>query len=365
MRSGQGGSFDNSVICLPKTGQTISYATGDDGDLETGVAWPNPRFTDIGDGTVKDELTGLVWSKNANLLNSDKTWQQALDYVAGMNAGTYPNFGYTDWRLPNVNELKSLIDNSEYGPALPSGYPFTNVRYAYWSSTTDAGYTDGAWVVSMDSGYVFSIDKSGYDGSYAWPVRGPGEPHMVIEPAGTYDFGEVPLGSSASTIVTIRNTGTAPLVIYEMYEFEFPCYSDNAPPSGYVISPGQSLEIEITFTPAYVGDGGYDCLNFMTSDGHGSICVHGKGGPPATVIALASFTADSGNGSVKLLWKTETELDNAGFNIYRSETADGKYVKLNSALIPAKGSATQGASYEFIDKDVQNMNDLLSTSWRI
>ena len=125
------------IIELPKTGQTTSYVAGDDGDLETGVAWPNPRFTDIGDSTIKDELTGLVWSKNANLPNGSKTWQQALDYVAGMNAGTYPNFGYTDWRLPNVNELRSLIDNSRYNPALPSGHPFTNVQsYYYWSSTT-------------------------------------------------------------------------------------------------------------------------------------------------------------------------------------------------------------------------------------
>ena len=51
---------------MPKTGQTTCYATGDDGDLEKGVAWPNPRFTDNGNGTVTDNLTGLIWLKNAN-----------------------------------------------------------------------------------------------------------------------------------------------------------------------------------------------------------------------------------------------------------------------------------------------------------
>ena len=121
-----------ATVEIPKTGQTVSYATGDDGDLEMGVAWPSPRFTDNGDGTVKDELTGLVWTKNANLTGGTGTWQQALDYVAGMNAGTHPNFGYTDWRLPNVNELKSLTDNSRYSPALPSGHPFTNVSNSYY-----------------------------------------------------------------------------------------------------------------------------------------------------------------------------------------------------------------------------------------
>ena len=51
-----------------KTGQTTSYATGDDGDLEAGVAWPIPRFKDNNDGTILDTLTGLIWLKNANCI---------------------------------------------------------------------------------------------------------------------------------------------------------------------------------------------------------------------------------------------------------------------------------------------------------
>ena len=55
---------------VPKTGQTTSYATGDDGELEKGVAWPNPRFTDNNNGTVTDNLTGLIWLKHANCFGS-------------------------------------------------------------------------------------------------------------------------------------------------------------------------------------------------------------------------------------------------------------------------------------------------------
>ena len=51
-----------------------------------------------------------------------------------------------------------------------------------------------------------------------------------------------------------------------------------------------------------------------------------------------------------LTWKTESEVNNAGFNIYRAETEDGDYVKINSSLIPAKGSTTEGASYRYIDQ---------------
>jgi len=145
--------------------------TGDDGDLKEGVSWPSPRFTDHGN-TVTDNLTGLMWPKNANLPGSSKTWwQQALDYVKGMNNGTYENFGYTDWRLPNRKELHSLTDYSRYIPALPTGHPFTSVQaFYYWSSTTSARYTDYAWDVSMYNGEVYSFDKSNYD-ICVWPVR--------------------------------------------------------------------------------------------------------------------------------------------------------------------------------------------------
>jgi len=154
-----------------ETGQKTSYYDGDDGDLERGVAWPSPRFADHGNGTVTDNLTGLMWTKNANLPNGYMNWQQALNYVAGMNAGTYPNYGYHDWRLPNRKELFSLIDHSRYNPALPADHPFTNVQASsYWSSTTYASYPDYAWIVYMWYGYVVNSSKSN-GVYYVWPVR--------------------------------------------------------------------------------------------------------------------------------------------------------------------------------------------------
>jgi hypothetical protein len=94
--------------------------------LRVGVAWPSPRFTDNGDGTVTDNQTGFQWLKDANCIktkypsyNNDGkagdgavTWQHALDFVKGINAGTYAKCGagHKDWRLPNIKELESLID---------------------------------------------------------------------------------------------------------------------------------------------------------------------------------------------------------------------------------------------------------------
>lgn len=74
----------------------------------------------------------------------------------------------------------------------------------------------------------------------------------------------------------------------------------------------------------------------------------------ATLVQLSSFYASSKSSKIILFWSTESETDNAGFNIYRSESEKGQYTKINAPLIPAKGSTTQGASYEFADTNVQN-----------
>ena len=53
-------------VSLPQTGQTTSYGPGDDGAIQAGLAWPSPRFKDNADGTLTDNLTGLMWMKDAN-----------------------------------------------------------------------------------------------------------------------------------------------------------------------------------------------------------------------------------------------------------------------------------------------------------
>ena len=75
---------------------------------------------------------------------------------------------------------------------------------------------------------------------------------------------------------------------------------------------------------------------------------------PPTLIELQSFTAKAYNKAVVLKWQTASETDNAGFNLYRSESEDGEYIKINESLILATGSTTQGASYEYLDLGVQN-----------
>ena len=73
-----------------------------------------------------------------------------------------------------------------------------------------------------------------------------------------------------------------------------------------------------------------------------------------TAILLTSFEAEPGNQSVTLVWKTESEFDNYGFNLYRSEKEDGDFAKINDTLIESQGSATKGATYTYINGEVKS-----------
>lgn len=171
------------LAALPETGQTVCFNqlgtvipclnTGQDGDLRRGVAWPAPRFTDNANGTVTDNLTGLIWLKNTNCFGP-RTWNQALSDSNGLVSG---QCSLTDgslagaWRLPNRKELESVLDLGRFNPALPSGHPFSGVQLnTYWSSTTSESDTGSAWVVFMDNGDVGDDAKTLT--SFVWPVKG-------------------------------------------------------------------------------------------------------------------------------------------------------------------------------------------------
>ena len=128
--------------------------------------------------------------------------------------------------------------------------------------------------------------------------------------------------------------------------------------------------------PLFVGSGDYHlqttpiaspCIDTGTNSGAPNDDLEGKTRPqglgydmgayetynPVTLIELSSFTAIPSNKEVVLKWSTASEIDNAGFNIYRAG-ADGEFAKINAEIILAKGSSTSGAAYEFVDNGLQN-----------
>lgn len=155
---------------LPKTGQIISYRDGDDGNCEAGWwrGWKNgvnkTRFVSktIGvDDVVIDRATGLMWPASglaAGCYNGGvKHWYNAIDYPNTLNFA-----GFIDWRIPNINELLSIVDYSRHNSAIYEP-PFDNTSSSsYWTSTTYESSTTRAWTVDFNNGRPTHMVKTDY-----------------------------------------------------------------------------------------------------------------------------------------------------------------------------------------------------------
>lgn len=174
---------------LPRTGQrtcydgkgtTIDHAgTGQDGDLQAGAAWPDPRFTDNGDGTVTDRLTGLMWLQDGSCLGQ-LSWQGAMDIAggggAGQRQGSCPGLAaHQDWMLPEIGQLETLFHGEEVSaPGWLNRHRFKNVQAAaYWARTTGPN-PYRAWAFHFDSGEVRLAGK--IDPNFCLLVRQPSPP---------------------------------------------------------------------------------------------------------------------------------------------------------------------------------------------
>jgi len=121
------------------------------------------RFIDNGNNTVTDHTTGLMWQKEDD--GVERTWEEAQEYTKQLNLA-----GYTDWRLPTIEELISIVKYNLFAPAIDTTY-FPNIKSSnYWSSTTYADYTNFAWYVNFFNGHVdYDYKSSSY---YVRCVRG-------------------------------------------------------------------------------------------------------------------------------------------------------------------------------------------------
>jgi len=122
-------------------------------------------LTSFGGAAVLDNETGLVWEQSPSA--STFTW-----LAAQTRCNQLPTGDRLGWRLPAFQELASLIDRTQFSPALPIGHPFSNVQLdIYWSATTYAGDSDQAWVVApvgnVNHGFFAKTSER-----YVWCVRG-------------------------------------------------------------------------------------------------------------------------------------------------------------------------------------------------
>ncbi len=106
---------------------------------------------------VTDSVSGLEWQDDT--VGSTMTWENAIFQCEDLTLG-----GHSDWRLPSINELKSIVDRSKVSLHIVDGFENTS-SYYYWSSTTYVGSKGHAWVVDFDIGYVYGHGTN-KDGSY-------------------------------------------------------------------------------------------------------------------------------------------------------------------------------------------------------
>jgi hypothetical protein len=104
---------------------------------------------------VTDSATGLSWQDNVIVATAERTWEDAIDYCEN----TLALGGHQDWRLPNKNELISIVDYLQYDPALDSGTFQNYYSGYYWCSTTNAKYGNYAWGINFLNGYSRHMGK--------------------------------------------------------------------------------------------------------------------------------------------------------------------------------------------------------------
>ena len=214
------------MVLLPKTGQTSCWdsispfnavacaGTGQDGDASKGTAWPVPRFTENGNGTLTDNLSGLIWLKDSSCFG-EKNWQGALssaNSLAGNNSQCSLNDGSQvgDWRLPNRNELLSLVNYQQANNATwLNNQGFVSLQGAYyWTSDSYLPFLDSKWRVHMAGvpAPVVATDVT----TNVIAVRGGqfGDSTVSVSPL-SINFGAIAANAIAKQVVTITNSGTS------------------------------------------------------------------------------------------------------------------------------------------------------------
>jgi len=236
-----------SIMAISLLVASLAYAelVKDTGDRAERVCNPH-SYTDLGNGIVRDNVTGLEWVQDGNIMpsrdpsfdNDDTpgdgkvTWQHAFDYIDQLNADEY--LGYSDWRVPAVEELLSLVDMSGDGCILD---PVFSNRNTSWSSSIFYGYEEwidgGAWIVGCCSGApdVASIGEGGWYYDFLWvrPVRGASygsSDNLVVNGDGTVTDTDTGLMWQEETAVDVSDAFSWAAAVSYCEDLELGGYGD-------------------------------------------------------------------------------------------------------------------------------------------
>jgi hypothetical protein len=110
---------------------------------------------------VLNNTNFLVWQDDVSVKTNSHTWIEAINYCESLGLG-----GYTDWRLPNINELTTLLDIAKFNPAIEDAFVVNiNTSKIYWSSTSTKFDLSNAWIINFLYGESVSSSKISSNGT--------------------------------------------------------------------------------------------------------------------------------------------------------------------------------------------------------
>jgi len=306
------------------------------GALLAPAAWAAP-FTDNNDGTVTDQATGLMWdqcpwgqsgSNCAPDPATPRTWAQALAVAQTANAAP-GHKGYTDWRLPNKNELESLVDLTRPVPGqagtVPSidtaafpGTPASPNASVFWSSTTYAPSPANAWYVNFYDGFTSPNNKSG---TFSVRLVRSGQSFAFFDaldttpPATTSGPTVAPgdNGTTAAALVTVSEDATGYWVVLPA--------ASAAPAAGTLqLSPNTvalAAGVEATLNHTGLNPGTAYRLHFVAKDAAGNVGLVTTSPPfttpnvPGAPANVQASPGDPGSGAIELAWDVPADNGSA------------------------------------------------------
>ncbi|MCI5131308.1 MAG: DUF1566 domain-containing protein [Candidatus Electrothrix sp. EH2] len=160
------------IFCCIFSAVTVHAASYTCTSASVPASTPDSQLIDNNDGTVTDSKTGLMWKKCLEGASGNSceegtpasfTWQTALQQIETVRTdGGFA--GYTDWRLPNIRELISIVEEQCYNPSINlNRFPNTPISYV-WSSSP-ATDNEKSWVIFFE--YGSSEPRKRYNTTYS------------------------------------------------------------------------------------------------------------------------------------------------------------------------------------------------------
>lgn len=111
---------------------------------------------DASTNTILDTSTFIMWQDDNNVSSNTQNWEQAILYCENLTLA-----GYEDWKLPNINELSTILDLTTFNPAIISDFnSYLSNSTLYWSSTTYKYDTRNSWIIYFLTGEIITSSKS-------------------------------------------------------------------------------------------------------------------------------------------------------------------------------------------------------------